>query len=295
LNALDDLGRSAEVAPAAAPLDWAGDDLAALRRAYNAMRPGRLRAGDRWRVVTAVPVLKALVHRPRHARPDSDRIVYFHGGGWYLGTPLTHAEITRALSEAAGLETWSLDYRLLPGPAPDAPLRDGAALCRRLLARNPAARLVLAGDSAGAALALAVAQVLETAAPGRLGGVVAFYGGYGLTDSASIAAEGRAEEGLDRETLAVLYRRLAGPGGGHRFTVERLARGRRRPTALFVGARDPLLDDSRALQVALARAGSPVTLELVPEVGHSFLHEVATSAAARATLRRAAAAIRRWR
>ena len=85
-------------------------------------------------------------------------IVYFHGGGWIVGSPLTHADISGALSAATGLEVVSVDYRLAPEyPAP-APIEDGLAAIDHVLARDRGTSLILCGDSAGAAIALAVAS-----------------------------------------------------------------------------------------------------------------------------------------
>src|SRR5215469_10132981 len=41
-------------------------------------------------------------------------LVYFHGGGWVLGNLDTHDALCRALTNAAGCITVSVDYRLAP-------------------------------------------------------------------------------------------------------------------------------------------------------------------------------------
>lgn len=295
MTAWENSGRPPDGPQAAASLDldWTAGDLALLRRAYAVLRPGKLGPRDRWRTLASAPVLKALVHRPRRLWRVPLKILYFHGGGWVLGSPLSHADISRALCEACGAETWSLDYRLLPGPAPAAPLRDGVAAAQRLLAREPALRLVLAGDSAGAAIALAVTQALVPRWRARLLGVLAFYGGYGLTDSTSIRIYGRRADGLDRASLELMYRRLCAPESPHPFTTGALSRRRLPPVALFVGDRDPLLADSLEMHAALSVRGSASSIVVVPGAEHSYLHDLSQEEA-RKTICQAAAWISRW-
>ncbi len=280
-------------------LDWVDGEITALRRAYLSLRPERRRLEERCLRRGAAPVIPLLLHPPGRRPAGRGRrtgagaaILYCHGGGWYLGSPLTHAAIGRALAAASGLPVYSLGYRLMPGHSASAPVRDGLAALRGLI-EGGHRRIVLAGDSAGAAVALGVARFAPLRCRRYLRGVVAFYGAYGLQDSAAIRAHGRREEGLDAAALAAAYRRLGRIGGPHPFQAALLAARRLPPLHLFVGDRDPLLDDSRALQ-AMMPSGSEARLTLVPDVGHSFLHAVAESPAARETLAAAARSIGNW-
>lgn len=283
---------------AASPLDWGAGDLGTLRRSYLRMRRAALLPGER-SMAGRVPGSRAvLLHAPsrtgrrgggRHGGPAA--ILYFHGGGWYLGGPQTHAAIGRQLTTATGLLVHSLDYRLLPGHSAAAPVRDGLALLRRL-AKRGTRRFVLAGDSAGAGIALAVARALEAPRLASLLGIVAFYGAYGLEQSPSIARFGRQEEGLDAATVASYYRRLRALTGSHPYRVELLAGRRLPPLQLFVGGCDPVLCDNRAL-LAAARGRHQARLTVVPEAGHGYLHDPA-SPAARRTMAATAQIIANW-
>ncbi|THC46791.1 alpha/beta hydrolase fold domain-containing protein [Massilia sp. Mn16-1_5] len=89
-------------------------------------------------------------------------VLYLHGGAFCLGSARTHRSITSRLARDAGLALWVPDYRLAPEHPYPAALEDGLACFDAMLAAGiPAARIVLAGDSAGAALALAVALRLR--------------------------------------------------------------------------------------------------------------------------------------
>ena len=98
-------------------------------------------------------------------RPDEQSVIlYLHGGAFVLGSPATYRSLTTRLAAASGLPVWTPDYRLAPEHPYPAALDDAATVFDSLVARGiPARRIVLAGDSAGAALALALAIRLSKA------------------------------------------------------------------------------------------------------------------------------------
>jgi epsilon-lactone hydrolase len=86
---------------------------------------------------------------------EHGRLLYFHGGGYVIGSPATHTGLVGELARKAGLRTTSVDYRLAPENPFPAALDDGLAAYRELLETGTDPRdLVLAGDSAGGGLAL---------------------------------------------------------------------------------------------------------------------------------------------
>lgn len=91
-------------------------------------------------------------------------VLYLHGGAFCLGSPATHRSITTRLARAAGMPVWVPDYRLAPEHPYPAALDDALACYRAMRASGLLPhQIVLAGDSAGAALALAVAIRLRDA------------------------------------------------------------------------------------------------------------------------------------
>ncbi|HEY2731653.1 MAG TPA: alpha/beta hydrolase [Polyangia bacterium] len=92
-------------------------------------------------------------------------ILYFHGGGYVVGSPATHADLIARLALAAGARAVAVDYRKASEQAFPAAVDDGEAAYRDLLAAGARpAHLYLAGDSAGGGLALAVALRARDAA-----------------------------------------------------------------------------------------------------------------------------------
>ncbi len=78
--------------------------------------------------------------------------VYFHGGGWVIGTLDSVDAVCRALAVHSGTRVVSVDYRLAPEHPFPAAVEDARAAVR--WARPD----VVAGDSAGANLAAVVAR-----------------------------------------------------------------------------------------------------------------------------------------
>ena len=99
------------------------------------------------------------------ASPAGDQtpaLMFFHGGGWVIGTIDTHDTVCRALTEATSATVVSVDYRLAPEHLfPAAP--DDCTAATKWVGENGAeigvdgARLALCGDSAGGNLAAVVA------------------------------------------------------------------------------------------------------------------------------------------
>jgi|EndMetStandDraft_7_1072992.scaffolds.fasta_scaffold02600_2 acetyl esterase/lipase len=89
-------------------------------------------------------------------------LVYFHGGGMVLGSNHSFEPLARALAAASEATVVSVDYRLAPESPPPAQFDDAYAATVWVSEHSDqigvdAARLVVAGDSAGGSLAAAVA------------------------------------------------------------------------------------------------------------------------------------------
>ena len=84
-------------------------------------------------------------------------ITYLHGGGWVLGDVDSHDWACRTLAASLGAVVVSVDYRRAPEFPYPAPLSDAVAAARWTARSFPGRDHVIAGDSAGASLALGVA------------------------------------------------------------------------------------------------------------------------------------------
>ncbi|PWF47832.1 alpha/beta hydrolase fold domain-containing protein [Massilia glaciei] len=89
------------------------------------------------------------------------RTLYLHGGAFTVGSPASHRTLTERFSELTGGAVLALDYRLMPEHPRMAGIEDSRAAYRWMLdngpgGAGPAQTVFVAGDSAGASLALAL-------------------------------------------------------------------------------------------------------------------------------------------
>ncbi|ROT34906.1 hypothetical protein SODALDRAFT_329108 [Sodiomyces alkalinus F11] len=103
-------------------------------------------------------------------------VLYLHGGAYYVGDPCTHRAVTKKLAKITGGRCYSVRYRLAPQNPFPAALLDALVSYMALLYPPPDAyhtpvapeHVVIAGDSAGGNLSLALLQtILELRRQGR--------------------------------------------------------------------------------------------------------------------------------
>jgi epsilon-lactone hydrolase len=135
--------------------DRAGDGLEEQRVAYETLLSHfEPPAGAQVRPTTAGGVPSLVVAEDPGAAP---RVLYLHGGAFVLGSAFGHRPLAGALALAAGCGVLAVDYRLAPEHPYPAALDDALAAYRWLLERGGGpGELVVAGDSTGAGLALAL-------------------------------------------------------------------------------------------------------------------------------------------
>jgi epsilon-lactone hydrolase len=91
----------------------------------------------------------------------SRRLLYIHGGAFTMGSPRSHRRLTTALARRTGGVVLAIDYRLMPEHPRRAGIEDSRRAYRWLLDHGPAgpapaAKLWVAGDSAGGNLTLSL-------------------------------------------------------------------------------------------------------------------------------------------
>jgi monoterpene epsilon-lactone hydrolase len=97
------------------------------------------------------------------ADPDApSTILYFHGGGHVMGSAFGHKPLMGALALAADARVVAPEYRLAPEHPFPADLEDATRAYRWLVETGtPAGQVVVAGDSSGCGLALALLLSLK--------------------------------------------------------------------------------------------------------------------------------------
>ncbi|UOQ99586.1 alpha/beta hydrolase [Hymenobacter sp. 5317J-9] len=101
--------------------------------------------------------------RPRGAHPTRV-LLYLHGGGYVLGSLNTHRSLVGSLAQRTGLNVLTINYRKAPDHPFPAALDDAKRAYRWLLRHGHQAHdIIVAGDSAGGGLALALLLALRNA------------------------------------------------------------------------------------------------------------------------------------
>lgn len=211
-------------------------------------------------------------------------IVYFHGGGFTMGSADTHDRITRELAHRSGAPVVSVNYTLAPEARHPQQVEECVAVVEHLLEHGAdwgldGTDLTLAGDSAGAFLSLAsFLHLRHWEAHRAIRCLLLFYGTFGLQDSVSWRTLGGPWDGLARDGMEVLLdsflrdrSQLSDPSVdllSNDLTVDVP------PCHIVAAELDPLRDDSRCLADILRHAGIAHRYDEFQGVLHGFLHHV---------------------
>jgi acetyl esterase len=187
--------------------------------------------------------------------PHGPDILHFHGGGFVVGSPETHRLVSAWIARLAGARVLSVRYRLAPEHPLPAQAEDAAAAIRRHLGATEKVRL--AGDSAGALVALWGYAALAPEERTRIDGALLIYGAYGLPPAPGPQDAALEASGLGPRSIAAMWARVD-PEGRMRgdLSLDPLVPGFPLPRLVLLAAgADPVLGDSRALA---SRAGAPL-------------------------------------
>lgn len=197
------------------------------------------------------------------------RIVHCHGGGYRHGTARGWTAFAERLATATGAEVLVPDYALAPEFPLPAALHEIVAVMMALQDQQSGLPLILAGDSAGAGLALATASVLNRPLP--ISGMILLSPWLDLRLEADSYRRCAATDSLiSQESLAIsadAYLQgvppqdpLASPLLGDLAGLPRLH--------VEASGDEVLCDDSIALAARLAAAGVPCELIIEPGEPH---------------------------
>jgi epsilon-lactone hydrolase len=215
--------------------------------------------------------VKAEWAQAQNARTDA-AILYFHGGGYAIGSPASHRHLIAALSQAAGVATLAVDYRLSPEHPFPAAIDDAVRAYKWLLRSGVTPnRIVIAGDSCGGGLTVATLLALRDSGLPRAAAGVCLSSWFDLTMTAeSYTTKAEVDPIITRETLirwAQAY--LQGQDPRTPLASPLFADLSGLPPLLIqVGTEEALLDDSTELAARAKAAGVDATLEVWEEMIH---------------------------
>lgn len=207
------------------------------------------------------------------ARDLGRTILYLHGGGYTVGSPRTHRDLLGRLGRAADAFMVAPDYRLAPEHPFPAALDDALIVYRALLDLGvPPGRLLVAGDSAGGGLALALLVAAREAGLPLPAGALLISPWTDLTLSGPSLDENAGLDPLvQRRGAAASVERYVGAAGDPRQPLVSplyAELGGLPPLFIQVGLAEALRDDALRLADRARAAGLTVELDPWPEMIH---------------------------
>lgn len=198
-------------------------------------------------------------------------VLYLHGGGYFFCSPQTHRPMTLGLAAHLRAPLFVPQYRLAPEAPYPAALDDAFEVYRHLQAREPQRRWLIAGDSAGGGLSLALAvRIRDAGLPAPLALLLyspwtdlscsgdslrrndhscSIFTAAGVRDGARFY---RAQYPADHPGISPLFADLRGLP----------------PMLIFAAKEEALLDDSTRLVERARAVGVEVMYECVSGVPH---------------------------
>lgn len=219
-------------------------------------------------------------------RADANRrLLYLHGGGFFVGSPRSHRMMTAELSRRCGVAVLAIEYRLMPENSRMGSVYDSQRAFQWMIDNGPAGQgeareIYVSGDSAGGNLALMLSAWVRDKGLADINGVVAF---SPSTDSTLAGGSIRANIPTDPmlgpalgafARLPVTLKALAAFFGSRVNPRNPLVSplfgnlSDLPPTLVQASEAEMLLDDARRYVNKARRQGSPATLQTWPGMVH---------------------------
>jgi acetyl esterase len=202
-------------------------------------------------------------------------VVYYHGGGFVLGSLDEFDAVCQALAVASGARVVSVDYRLAPEHRFPAAPDDAFAALVGVAERHPGEPIVVAGDSAGGNLAAVSALRAREAGGPAIALQVLVYPvvDCDLTRPSYLECSG---SDLFLNTAEVVWfwdHYMPDPAEREHPYVSPIRAadlGGLPPAYVVIAGHDPLRDEGLAYAAALESAGVPVTVARYDDQIHAF-------------------------
>jgi acetyl esterase len=223
--------------------------------------------------------IRVVLYSPQGASSSAPVIVYFHGGGWVIGSPEVYEYSTLALAQNTGAVVMSVDYRLAPeNKFPTA--HEDAYAAYKWVKENAAsiggnaAKVAVAGESAGGNMAVTVAMMARDRGLGLPVHILSvfpvanndlFSPSYNQYANAVPLSRPLVQWFVER------YFNTPADGDSPLISLTDVANLSGLPPTTIIGAEiDPLQSEGMALREKLKQQGVQVTYQLYEGVTHEF-------------------------
>ena len=205
-------------------------------------------------------------------------LIYFHGGGFTIGSIETHDSIVARLALSSGVKILSVDYRLAPDHRFPAAHDDAVASVRWVFDHAVSLgfavdRIGIGGDSAGANLAASACLDLRADKQRQTRFLLLFYPNTTIAGAGGSRATYAHGHYLTLAAAHHLFRQYVDPHDATNPRIDLLNSPNLcglPPTFLSVGRCDILFDECIAFVERLQDCGVPTTVRTYPGFIHGF-------------------------
>ncbi|MCG8914701.1 alpha/beta hydrolase [Actinokineospora sp. PR83] len=243
----------------------------------------------------------ARLYEPAGVGDDAPLLVFYHGGGWVIGSLDSHDNPCRFIAVNAHVKVLSVDYRLAPEHPFPAAVDDAVSAFRHAVANaadlgvNPDL-IAVGGDSAGGNLAAVVShQQVLAGGPVPAFQLLFYPGADGTTRrrSRDLFADGFLLTSDDMDWFMDHYMPGREHRGDPRFSVLLAEDLSGMPPAYVATAGfDPLRDEGEAFADRLAASGVPVVKSRQADLIHGYINILGVGTRFREALSEATGALR---
>jgi acetyl esterase len=236
---------------------------------------------DNFTIPASGGTLKARSYAPIAASGALPVLVYFHGGGFVVGSIESHDGLCRLFAAEGGFKVIAVDYRLAPENVFPAAVDDAWAAAV-WIGQNAATlgidagRIAVGGDSAGGMLAAIVTQMAKEKGGLKIAYQLLMFPQMQMGGETSSMHEFAVGYLLERRAIEYFNSLYLPPGAD--CNSPRVSPLKARdfsglpPAYVMLGGYDPLHDEGLAYAEKLRAAGVKVTIADYAEMVHCFIY-----------------------